>query len=277
LPPRAGIHLRPAGRRRRESIVMPSTHHRITRKELKRPDEFVSIVESAEEFFLNNLRQVIISAVVVLAVASVAAGTYFYEVHRDRTTANQFYTALKALNGKNYDTAAQDFVRLAQAEPNRCLGRLARFYAGLAYLGQNDLPHARDALIAFLGEEHDPTYLSLARTDLAVVYEKMGEFSRAENEYRQASAVPGPEQARAELGVARMMMQQGNSSGAIEVYRQFLAEHPFSEQREEVLESLAMLGAPASAPAPKKASALAPGQPLPVLAPAPAAPAVKPN
>jgi tetratricopeptide (TPR) repeat protein len=257
---------------------MPSTHHRrITRKELKQPDEFVSIVESAEEFLLSNLRQVIISAAVVLAVAAVAAGTWYYEVHRDRMAANQFYTALTALNSKNYDTAAQDFSHLAEAEPNRRLGRLARFYIGLSYLGQNDLPRARDALIAFLGEEHDPTYISLGRTDLAVVYEKMGEFAKAEDEYRQAAAVPGPEQSRAELGVARMMMQQGNHSAAIEVYRQFLVHHPFSEQRGEVLESLAMLGASESAPAPKAASAPAPGNPLSVVAPAPAAPAAKPN
>jgi predicted negative regulator of RcsB-dependent stress response len=263
--------LRPAARRRRESIVMPSTHRRISRKQLKQPDEFVSIIESAEEFFLSNLKQVIVSAVIVLAVAAVAAGTYFYEVHRDRVTAGQFYSALSALNSRNYDTAAQDFSRLARSEPNRRLGRLAQLYAGLAYLGQNDLPHARDALIAFLGEEHDPTYMSLARTDLAVVYEKMGEFAKAENEYRQASAVPGPEQARAELGVARMMMQQGNNPGAIEVYRQFLAGHPFSEQRNEVLESLAMLGASAAAPTPTKAGAPAPGHPLSVLTPPPAA------
>ncbi len=257
---------------------MPSTHHRrITRKELKQPDEFVSIVESAEAFFFDNLRQVIISAVIVLALAAVAAGTWFYEVHRDTITANQFYTALTALNAKNYDTAAQDFSRLAGAEPNRRLGRLARFYTGLAYLGQNDLPRARDALIAFLGVEHDPVYMSLGRTDLAVVYEKMGEFAKAENEYRQAAVVPGPEQARAELGVARMLMQQGNDRGAIDAYRQFLAQNPFSEQRGEVLESLAMLGAPAVAPAPKTASAPAPGQPMPVIAPAPAAPAAKPH
>jgi tetratricopeptide (TPR) repeat protein len=256
---------------------MPSTHRRITRKELKQPDEFVSIIESAEQFFFDNLRQVIISAAVVLAVAAVAAGTWYYEIHRDHITADQFYTALTALNAKNYDTAAQDFSRLAQAEPNRRLGKLARFYTGLAYLGQNDLPRARDALIAFLGEEHDPAYVSLGRTDLAVVYEKMGDFARAENEYRQAAAVPGPERMRAELGVARMLMQQGKNPAAIDVYRQFLVEHPFSEQRQEVLESLAMLGAAPAAPAPKAASAPPPGKPLPVLTPAPAAPAAKPN
>jgi tetratricopeptide (TPR) repeat protein len=103
----------------------------------------------------------------------------------------------------------------------------------------------------------------------------MGDFAKATNEYRQASAVPGPEQVQAELGVARMMMQQGNNKGAIEAYRQFLAQHPYSEQQQEVLESLAMLGAPAVAPAPTKASAPAPGSPLPVVTPAP--PAAKPH
>jgi predicted negative regulator of RcsB-dependent stress response len=259
---------------------MPSTHHRkITRKELKQPDEFVSLLESAQEFFFNNLRQVIISSIVVLAVGAVALGTYLYESHRDRIAAQQFYTALSALNAKEYNTAAQDFSKLAEAEPGRHLGRLARFYLASAYMGQNDLPHARDALIAFLGEEHDPLYLSLARTSLAVVFERMGDFAKAANAYRQAAVVPGPEQVRAELGVARMLVRQGDKQGAIGAYRQFLAVHPYSEQRQEVLESLAMLGAPAAAPSPEKAAAAAgaSGQALPVVAPAPAQSAAAPR
>ncbi len=46
----------------------PTTHRRkITQKELKAPDEFTTLVDSAREFLVSNLNQVLISAGVVAA------------------------------------------------------------------------------------------------------------------------------------------------------------------------------------------------------------------
>src|SRR5262249_21795632 len=142
---------------------MPSTHrhYKITRKDLKRPDEFQTFVENAQEFLLANLRQMIISALVVAAAAGIVLGTYFYERHRDRITGDQFYAALTALNTKQYKSAEEQFTRLAESEPGRRLGKLARFYLGCAYLGDNDLVIARDTLVGFVADEHDATFANL--------------------------------------------------------------------------------------------------------------------
>src|SRR5215469_2289894 len=228
---------------------MPPTTHRkkLTQKELRAPDDFTAFVESAEQFFLNNLRQVIISSVVVVLVGAIVIGLYYYERHRDAQVSAQFYDAITALNaGKNKDAEAQ-FKKLAEAEPGRRLGRLARFYMASAYLADGDLPTARDTLVAFLSEERDPTFRSMALTDLAVVYERMADWKKAAEAYRQAAADPGPEQVRAELGVARMLAKSGDKPGAIAAYRSFLTAHPFAQQKQDVMESLALLGAPAEA------------------------------
>lgn len=228
----------------------PSTPHRhkITQKELKRPDEFITLVDSAREFLVNNLRQVLISLGVVAAAGMIAIGVYYYESHRDTVAAAQFYDAITALNaGKNKDAQPQ-FEKLAQQEPGRRLGRLSQFYLASAYVGDGDLPKARDSLIAFLAVEHDPLFTSLALTDLAIVYERMADWKKAEGAYAQAAGVPGLEQMRAELGVARMLAKQGNKPAAIAAYRRFLAAHPFAQQRQDVMESLAMLGAAAESP-----------------------------
>ncbi|HKN00210.1 MAG TPA: tetratricopeptide repeat protein [Candidatus Binataceae bacterium] len=246
---------------------MPSTHHhhKLTRKELKQPDEFMSFVESTREFFVGNLKQVIISAIVVVGAAAIAIGTYMYERHRDRVAGEQFSTALAALNAKQYRDAETEFAALAEEEPGRRLGKLSQFYLGSAFLGDNDLPHARDALVAFVAEEHDPTFANLALTNLAVIYERMGDFAKAASAYQQASTVPGPEQVRAQLGVARMLAKQGAKDAAIAIYRAFLAAHPFVEQRQEVVESLAMLGA---SPVPdRQVSSAAPPGSMPVVLP----------
>jgi len=228
---------------------MPSTHrhYKISRKDLKRPDEFQTFVESAQEFLLTNLRQLIISAVLVVAVAGIVLGAYMYERRRDRITGDQFYAALGALSAKQYKSAEDQFSKLAETESGRRLGKLARFYLGSAYLADNDLARARDALVSFVADEHDATFANLALTNLGVIYERLGEYAKAAGAYQQAASLAGPEQVRAQLGFARMLAKQGQRDAAVAVYRAFLAAHPFAQQRQEVVESLAMLGASPSA------------------------------
>src|SRR5258708_7168610 len=135
----------------------PTTHRRkITQKELRAPDEFTTLIDSAREFLFNNLTQVLVSAGLVVAIAVIVVGVYYYERHRDNLASAQFYSAITALNaGHNKDAEAQ-FKKLADEEPGRRLGRLARFYMASAYLGDNDLANARDALVALRAEEPDP-------------------------------------------------------------------------------------------------------------------------
>ncbi len=241
----------------------PTTHRRkITQKELKAPDEFTTLIDSARDFLVNNLTQVMISAGIVVAVAAIVVGVYYYERHQDNLASAEFYSAITALNAGHNKEAEAQFKKLADEEPGRRLGRLARFYMASAYLGDNDLPKARDALVAFLAEEHDPNFTSLALTDLAVVYERMADWRKAAGAYQQAASVSGPEQVRAELGVARMLAKSGDKPQAIAAYRNFLRAHPFAAQRQDVIESLALLGASAEPPS---ATTARNAGPLPVL------------
>ncbi|HUY26561.1 MAG TPA: tetratricopeptide repeat protein [Candidatus Binataceae bacterium] len=243
--------------------------HKITRKELKQPTDFQSLAENVQDFVLGNLRQVIISAVIVLVAAAAAFGMYTYERGRDRQAGDAFYGALTALGAKQYKIAEIQFASLGAAEPNRRIGKLARLYLAQAYQGEGDLGKARDALIAFVADYHDPEFSSLALMDLGVVYERMGDLHKAQGAYQQAAGVPGPEQLRAELAIARMLSEQGDSAGAIQAYRAFLVLRPYAQQRAEVLESLAMLGA---GPAEPQAHQLAaPAGAMPVVIPPPAA------
>ncbi len=243
----------------------PTTHRRkkLSQKELRAPDELTTLVDSARDFLVNNLTQVLISTAVVVIVGATVIGVYYYERHRDNIVSARFYDAITALNAGQNKLAETQFKQLADEEPGRRLGRLARFYMASAYLADGDLPDARDSLVAFLAEERDPLFRSLALANLAVVYERMADWKKAAGAYQQAAADPGPEQARAELGVARMLAKSGDKQGAIAAYRGFLAAHPFAQQRQDVMESLALLGAPAELPPPPSAAAAGP-QPVAV-------------
>ena len=213
----------------------PTTHRRkLTQKELRAPDEFTTFVDNARDFFVNNLTQVIVSAAVVVAVGAIVIGVYYYERHRDMLASARFYDAIIALNAGQNKTAETQFKQLADEEPGRRLGRLSRFYLANSYLADGDLPNARDSLVAFLAEERDPMFRSLALTNLAVVYERMADWKKAAGAYQQAAADPGPEQVRAELGVARMLAKSGDKQGAVAAYRAFLNAHPFAQQRQDV-------------------------------------------
>src|ERR1700691_1771572 len=100
----------------------PTTHRRkITQKELRAPDEFTTFVDNARDFFVNNLTQLSVSTVVVVAVGAVAIGTYYYERNGDTLASARFYDAITALNaGKNKDAEIQ-FKQLADFEPGRQL------------------------------------------------------------------------------------------------------------------------------------------------------------
>ena len=234
----------------------PTTHRRkLTQKQLKGPDEFTTLVDSARDFLVNNLTQVLASAAVVVVAGAIVIGVYYYERHRDEMASARFYDAISALNGGRNKIAETQFQQLADEEPGRRLGRLARFYLAAAYLADGDLAAARDSLVSFLAEERDPVFHNLALTDLAVVYERMSDWKKAAGAYQQAASDEALEQASAELGVARMLEKSGDKQGAIAAYRGFLTAHPFAEQRQDVMESLALLGAtaevtPPSAPQP---------------------------
>jgi len=231
--------------------------HKITRKELKQPDEFQTFVANAQEFLLSNLQQVIVSAAIVLALGGLAVGIYYYEIHQDNIAGDQFYTAIGELNQKHYKQAAADFQKLADEQSRREVGRLSRFYLGSAYFQDGQYEKARDALIAYVPDAKDDLFASLAYEDLGIIYEKQGDLKKAQGAYVQAASIHGPQQMRAELDVARVLAQQGDKNGAVDAYQRFLTEHPFAAERSTVFEALAELGT-----APAKDSAL-PSQLMP--------------
>ena len=227
---------------------MPTAHRKIRRKELKEKDEFLTVVEWVQHFFWSNLTQVLVSAALVAALAVLVVAMYAYSRHRGRMAGEQFYHAFAAFNQKQYDAALQGFTELSDSQPGREVGRLARFYMGASYLAKGDLPRAREALVLFLAEPGDASFKTLAASDVGVIYERTGDFKKAEEYYRQAMSAPGTEGIRAELSVARMLERQGNRTAAISAYQQLIEQHPAAAERQDAVEALASLGAAVPAP-----------------------------
>jgi tetratricopeptide (TPR) repeat protein len=240
-----------------------ATRHKISRKELKQPDEFQSIFETAALFFELHQTEMLIGLAALLAVAAIVCGVYFYQAGKTRAAAARFEQAMSELEGGKYDAAEKSLASLAADEPRRAVGRLSNLYLGIAYLAQKQPAKARDAFQRYLAADDTSIFRGAALDDLAVTYEDLGDFKQAEDLYRQAAKIDGPEQARAELGVARMLQRQGQRADAVAAYNDFLSQHPYAPERTTVMETLAEMGAssPAAAPPAPPAVSLKPLKP----------------
>jgi tetratricopeptide (TPR) repeat protein len=225
-----------------------ATRHKISRKELKQPDEFQTVFETAALFFELHMTEVLLGAAALLVIVAIALSFFYYEAQRGHAASARFDQALSEIQGGKYDAGEKDLSSLAADEPHRAVGRLANLYLANAYLAQKEPAKAREALLRYLAEDDASVFRGAALDDLAVAYEELGDYKQAEATYRQASAIEGPEQARAELGMARMLQKQGKRGEAIAVYRDFLAQHPYAPEHTLVMETLAQLGvSPATA------------------------------
>ena len=221
---------------------MATRHHKINRKELKQPDEFQSIFETAGLFFELHMAKVLLGAAGLVVVVAIGLGLYYYEARQSHAAAARFDEAISALQDGKYAEAENQLLGLANDEPHRAVGRLANLYLGTAYLAQKEPAKARDMLQRYLSEDDASLFRGAALDDLAVTYEELGDYKQAEDAYRQASKIEGPEQARAELGIARMLQKQGKRAEAITVYNEFLTQYPYAPERTSVTEALAQLG-----------------------------------
>jgi tetratricopeptide (TPR) repeat protein len=228
------------------TTTKPHPHH-LSRKELRQPAEFVTLVDSAGDYIANHLGRVISGAIGLLALILVIVGVRFYFSYQDRQIAEAFYQASTAFDRKDYASARSQFMAIAAAHPRSSLGRLATFYLGNAYMVDNAAKPARDAFQKYLAADDRPAFREMALMQLGVADEELADFTGARKAYEDAAALKGPEQGRAELNVARLLARQGAKPAAIAAYQRFLRENPFSQDRGEVIDALAQLGvAPAT-------------------------------
>lgn len=243
---------------------MATSHYKLNVKDLKQPDEFITAVDRIRNYLAKNLLRVIIGAAALTLVAAIVFGYSLYRAHQSRVAADHFYDALTALNHKDYKTAEDGFAALAQGGSGQ-LARLASLYVASAYLADHKPAQARDSLEAYLADSRRNQFKNLALVQLGVAYEDLGDFKKAHDAYAQAATIAGPAKSSAQLGVARTLLKEGDQTGAIIAWRNFLAENPFSSERSNVVDSLAALGAAPTAQNPTTSASVPLKVPVPTV------------
>ncbi len=222
---------------------MARTEHRLTRKDLRQPDEFQTLSRQALDFVEANRIAVMatLGAVIVLLLAIVA---YRMISQSREASASAAYTEARTLlTAKKYGDAAIKFQDVASRYGGTSYGPLAILERGDALLLADRAADAAAAYEKFLQSSPPTDYLrQLAHTRLGYAHEKLGKPTDAERSFATAAAEPGPFAAEAVLGAARNAEIAGNTDKAKDLYTQLLEKHPVSEYRDVASKHLIALG-----------------------------------
>jgi tetratricopeptide (TPR) repeat protein len=214
-----------------------------TKRQLKRPDQFVSLTEHGLEWAKQNRRSAITTSVVLLVVIVAAVGgAWIYNYRSDQANAalgeamHTFQTPV-ALPGEQIPPGTKTFPSVqerAKAANAQFLnvanrygmtkdGRLARYFVGLTYIDQGQNQAAEDALKQVSGSwNHD--LAALAKLALAQLYRETGREPRAVAMYQELSngnadtVSPG----MAQIQLAEMYESEGKDADAKKIYAQLV-------------------------------------------------------
>ncbi len=239
-----------------------ATTKRITRKEIKQPDEFITFSARAIEFSQAHIREIIIGVASVLALGlliwAVSAYSNKKEAQASRLLA-QAQSLLHPISSRaaegqavptepqaDPEATAQALVLLQDVVENykrTDASKVARILLGQRYYGEGHYDAAIDTYEAFLKKANrKPELKAMAREGLAYAHEAKEDFAQAAICYEELSKSSLTNaQGWACLGMARCYERLGEVQKATDAYRTLLADHPQHPKAEEARANSARL------------------------------------
>lgn len=235
---------------------MARTEQRLTRKDLRAPDEFQTLTRQGMDFVEANRTAVMaaLGAAIVLLLAIVAFR--MISQSREASASAAYSEARGLLADKKYDEAAGRFETVATQYSGTSYGPLALLERGNALLLADKATDAASAYEAFLRTSPSTDYLrQLAHTRLGYAQEKLGKASEAQTAFTTAASEKGPFTGEALFGAARNAEAAGDGAKAKDLYGQLLEKFPTTEYRDIASAHLIALGGtPPQAKAPDVAA-----------------------
>lgn len=168
------------------------TETTIRRRDLKEPDEFISLAHRALEFLKGHEKEATIAVLGFLAVSAVVFGFRTYASWQEQRAEAAFGAARKDFAARRFDTAANGFVKVSSQWPRTMYGRLALVYLGNSYAELGKADDAERAFRASLGVATDPTLRQAAYYNLGLLELKKGNKKAAASDLSQATEIEGP-------------------------------------------------------------------------------------
>ncbi|HYD50432.1 MAG TPA: tetratricopeptide repeat protein [Terriglobales bacterium] len=217
---------------------------RFQRKDLKRPDRFVTTTRSAIDWASHNRRQVGVVAGVIIAAGLTIAGVAATRSARVRQANEELAQGLNQLHSEKYVEAAVQLNDTGMRWDGTNAGAVALLYSSQANLLAKNSDGAAAAAQKVVDEGDAPAYLlQQAWMTLAFVSEDKGDFGKAAEQYGKARAIEGPYSSSALLGEARARERLGERDKAAQLFQSFVDEYPESKDQTYAAARLAELKA----------------------------------
>lgn len=217
---------------------------RFRRKDLKRPDEFVSRGRQVLDWTGQNARLLGWSGCGAAAVVLLILGFVSMRGARARQANEDLSHALADFRDGRYATAATQLTDVAHRWQGTPAGRIAGLYAANANLKSDNFETATVVLQDVLDKDNWPPYLrQQALVVLGYALEHKADMATAASRYAEASGLDGPYAAAALLGEARCREQLGEKDRARDLYQRFTHDFPDAPQSDLVSGKLDQLPA----------------------------------
>jgi len=222
---------------------------RFRRKDLKKPDEFLTLTGQVIRWVQAHTRLTIWGGAGVAAIVGAIALVIEFRSARARDANADLAQAMAAMRANNFAQAATELGEARQRWDATTPGTLAALLAASTSLR---LGNPDDALTAIQQCAAAPGLSDYIRQQVAFVWgvalEQKGDWAGATEHYRDAAALTGPYTADATLGEARAQEQAGNAEQARQLYRQYYEQFPDAADRELIKIKAGVTNAPGAPP-----------------------------
>ena len=209
--------------------------------------EMASVITRSEEFIQKNQKNITIAVIAVLVIVLAIFGLRkWYFQPRETRAAEEMFAAEqwfaqgdfeKALNG---DDTFRGFLSVIDNYGSTKSGRLAKYYAGAAYLRMGNYDEAINWLKKYNGK--DTFTRPLAKMMLADAYMEKGDTKAAADNYVAAADladnyITAPT-ALYKAGMAYLMLD--NKAKALECFQKVKSNYPESTEYQEIDKYIAL-------------------------------------
>ena len=194
---------------------------KLTRKEIKSPDEFRKSISGIVEFISDNYVKFVIGVgLTIIIVLAIFAFNIYREGH-DLEANSRFQTAIGDYTAGKTETALSEFTGIMDNYPDSKISDIALYYIGLINFANGKYDDAILRLNEFLSIENTDTILKdAANYTIGVANFKKGSWKSAIESFSKLSSDESPYAKQAQLLLALALEKQGKRVEAEEIYQE---------------------------------------------------------